>query len=214
MKLTILAAVISATVSLPLYGQTERDLDSHEHGSALLNVAIEGNTLFFELDSPWNNLVGFEHAPRTEEQHDLVDDAITQLKDANSLFAFSGANCTVVEFSIESSLSEGEHDDEHHDDEHHDDEHHDDEHHDDEHHDDEHHDDEHHDDHEGETHSEVRASYSFECDDTSKLATIDVKVLSVWSGFEELDVQLIGPSGQAGAELTPSSTILDVSSIR
>ena len=37
-------------------------LDAHEHGSASLNIALEGNSLELELDSPAMNLLGFEHA--------------------------------------------------------------------------------------------------------------------------------------------------------
>ena len=258
MKLTTIAAVVAAAVSVPLVAQTERDLDSHEHGAALMNVAIEGNTLFIELDSPWNNLVGFEHAPRTDEQHELVDNAVAQLNDADALFLFAGSDCKLAEATIENGIEDGDHDDHHdddHDDDHHDDEktaEHDDDHHDDEHdddhhddektadHDDDHHDDDHDDDHhddektaehdddhhdddhddhaghddEGETHSSVRAFYSFECGDTKKLSTVDVNLLSVWSGFEEIDVQLIGPGGQSAAELTPGAALLDLSKVR
>ena len=232
MKLLTLVAAISACVSAPVLAQTERDLDSHEHGSALLNVAIDGNTLIIELESPWNNLIGFEHEPRTEEQHELVDNAMEQLNEAESLFAFNGTECAIADAMIESTLGEDDHHDDEHGDEHHDDEHkddHDDEHHDDEHgedekaghddddHDDEHHDDEHSDadhDDEGETHSSVRASYSFDCSTIAELDAIDVKLLGVWSGFEELDVQMVGPSGQGGAELTPNAAIIDVTGIR
>ena len=35
-------------------------LGAHEHGVAQLNVALDGNTLEIELESPAMNLVGFE----------------------------------------------------------------------------------------------------------------------------------------------------------
>ena len=129
-----------------------------------------------------------------------------------------------------------EHDDEHHDDadkshdDEHDDEHHDDDgekSHDDEHHDDhddedgeKSHDDDHHDDHDGEhsddeeTHSSVLVSYSFDCSNYEQLDTISVEIMKIWSGFEELDVQMIGPGGQAALEITAEQSRIDVKSIR
>ena len=219
-----ISACLVASFATPVLAQTERDLDSHEHGAASMNVAIDGSTVFIELESPWNNLVGFEHEPSTEEQHELVDNALAKLNEAKSLFGFNGTECSLLVASIENGLGEDDHDDhDDHDDEHaskddHDDDHddHDDEHADKDDHED--HDDEHadHDDHgdEGEVHSSVAAFYSFECGDSKKLESIDVKILSVWSGFEELDVQLIGPSGQGAAELTADATQIDLTGIR
>ena len=56
----------------PVAAQTERDLDSHEHGAASINVVIDATAVFVELESPWNNLVGFEHAPSTDSQREAV----------------------------------------------------------------------------------------------------------------------------------------------
>ena len=41
-------------------------LGAHVHGKVVVNLALEGNTLRVELDAPAINVVGFEHAPRTE----------------------------------------------------------------------------------------------------------------------------------------------------
>jgi len=41
---------------------------AHEHGSARLDVAVDGDRLHIALQSPLDNLVGFEHAPRNERQ--------------------------------------------------------------------------------------------------------------------------------------------------
>jgi len=148
-KLTTLVAV-AACLPLTAKAQTERDLDSHEHGAALLNVAIDGDQLFIELESPWNNVVGFEHAPETEEQHQLVDAAAELLENPSELFALAAGNCALTSSAIESGISL-EHDEEHHDD--HDDEH--DEHAEKDDHD-EHHDDEHDEHAEKDDHDEHR----------------------------------------------------------
>jgi len=212
MKISTLVTVVSAGFSCAVMAQTERDLESHEHGHAELNVAIDSDVLFIEMDSPWNNLVGFEHKPNNDEQQSLVDNALAQLNDPTALFDFDGAECTIVDTHVENSQSDDT--DAHHDEEHAEGEEHaeDEEHKDDKHDDD--HDDAEHDDHEDETHSSVRVSYSFQCDNINELGAIDVKLFSIWSGFEELDAQLIGPSGQAAAELNPDSVRLDISQIQ
>ncbi len=213
MKLYPYLAVATMGLSMTATAQTERDLDSHEHGAAAMNVALEESTILIELESPWNNLVGFEHAPSTDEQHALVDEALAMLEQPMELFTFKSAECIVAEMAVENSMSDSDDHDEHHDDEHADekhDEHHDDEHADEKH--DEHHDDEH--DHEESTHSEVRASYSFSCSDMSNLSSIDVELLTQWTNIEDLDVQMIGPGGQSSAELNPQQISLDLKAIR
>ena len=41
---------------------------AHEHGVATLDVAVDGRTLTLQFESPLDNVVGFEHAPRTDKQ--------------------------------------------------------------------------------------------------------------------------------------------------
>jgi len=195
MKTSTLIAALSAGFSCAVVAQTERDLDSHEHGHALLNVAIDSEMLIVELDSPWNNLVGFEHKPGNSEEQSLVDTALADLKEPGKLFDFEGAQCSLIDAMVENSASDDDHHGEEHDDDHHDEEHDEDKHGDDDHHDEEH-------------------AYSFECDNINKLEAINVKFFDLWAGFEELDAQLIGPSGQAAAELTPDATRLDVAQVQ
>ncbi len=233
MKFSTLFAAALATAPIVASAQTERDLDSHEHGSALLNIAVDGSAVIVELESPWDNLVGFEHAPSTDEQHALVDSALDILNEPGQLFSFIGTSCTIAEKTLESKLEDTDGHDEHHDEhddkhgEKHDDDHeHDDEHaegHDDDHdHDDEHaekHDDDHghgHDDHpdESSAHSSILALYNFSCEDTSKLSSMDVNILDIWSGFDELDVQLIGENGQSSMELTAGNTQIDITPVQ
>ena len=219
MRLFSALAVAAASVSTIVAAQTERDLDSHEHGAASMNIALDDGTVFLELDTPWNNLVGFEHAPGNDEQQAMVDNALAQLNEPSGLFSFEGTSCTVADIDLENGLASADSHDDHHDDEHahgddkHDD-HDDDAHGDDKH--DDHDDDAHgdHDDHDESTHSSLLATYSFNCDNVAQLSAIDVKLLALWSGFEELDVQLIGPSGQAQEELTPGNSRLDISQVQ
>ena len=41
---------------------------AHLHGKVVVNVALEGKLLSVELDAPAINVIGFEHAPRTDAQ--------------------------------------------------------------------------------------------------------------------------------------------------
>ena len=242
----LLSLVVAIAVVCPqgvLQAQTERDLDSHEHGAANINVVIDGKTVFVEFESPWNNLVGFEHKPSTDAQRQAVENAMQKLAAPETLFVFNdGAICHVSSAEVKSTLDTDDHhaEHDHHKDEHdehhgHDDEHedehdehhgHDDEHkdehdehhgHDDEHKDEHHeHDDEHadHDDHGDETHSEVIAMYTYDCSKPNKIETIGVKLFDIYSGFESIAWQAAGPSGQTGAVLSASNSTLDLSAVR
>ena len=45
MRLTALSAVVAASLGCMANAQTERDLDSHEHGHASLNIAVDNLSL-------------------------------------------------------------------------------------------------------------------------------------------------------------------------
>ena len=221
-------AVIAASFSTMAAAQTERDLGSHEHGSAFLNVAVLDGALTLELETPWNNLTGFEHEPRTDAQHALIDDALARLNQPDELFAFKGTTCSAAETMIEDGLAHDEHDEHEEDEEHaehdeHEEDEEDEEHEEHDEHDedeehaehDEHDEDKEHAEHDDEdAHSELLVSYSFSCDDIAQLESIDVNLLEIWSGFEELDVQLIGPGGQNAIELNPQQTLIDVTQVQ
>lgn len=235
MKLQLITtALLTAGLTSLTVAQTERDLGAHEHGAASLNIALQGNLVVVELESPWNNLTGFEHAPSTDEQHAMVDDAMALLNDPASLFSFVGTDCTPTETFIESSLEASEHnehddhDEEHKDD--HDDDHKDEHAHGDEHksedkdehgheHEDEHdHDDDHNDEHghddEGDVHSEVLGSYTFECANADQLTAVNADLLTTWEGIEDLSVQLVGPLGQMSTMLTAERPELNVTAVK
>lgn len=279
MKLLPLAAAVATCMATMAVANTERDLDSHEHGAALMNVAIDNDSLLIELETPWNNLVGFEHAPGNEEQEEMVHEAMEALEEPEDLFDIAGGGCEHTSTTIENTMAMGDdhhddHDDDHkdgdghdHDDDHKDEHDHDDDHkeadghdHDDDHkdghghddhkdehdHDDDHkdghghddhkdehdHDDDHKDghghddhddhkdadghddhDHDGETHSSLLVAYAYTCENVGDIESIDVELFEKWSGFEDIDVQLLGPGGTAGAELSADAHELDMTPV-
>ena len=182
------AALCLSTQFYAVHAATERDLDSHVHGGAKLNIAADDQQLFIEFESPWVNLVGFEHEPSTDEQRAAVADAIQHLEKADGLFVFTGVECVLAESTVESSMEGEAHEGEAHEGEAHDEQ-------------------------EGESHSAVVASYVFDCVDMGKLDTLTVGLFEAWPGIDDIDVQLVGPTGQSAVELAPGSATLEIGSV-
>ena len=87
----------------------KRQLDSHEHGVSTLKIAIEGQNVQMELESPGNDIVGFEHAPENDNQKADVESALSQLKNEAGFFIPSSeANCKIKENSAEFEIEEGD----------------------------------------------------------------------------------------------------------
>lgn len=151
-------------------------LGAHEHGVASLNAALDGNLLELQLESPAMNLVGFEHAAKSDADKAKVASARKHLEQPQALFALPiEAKCALQESELESPLfGDAEHAEHEHGDEH--------------------------------GHSDIDASYHFTCANAEALKTLELgSFFGTFPGTEKLEVQLIGPSGQQGAELTPSN---------
>ena len=154
-------------------------LDAHEHGVASLNVALDGQTLEILLQSPAMNLVGFEHEAKSDADKAKVAAARQHLEQPQALFALPiEAKCALQDSELDSPLFGGHAHDEH----------------------------EHADEH---GHSDIDASYRFACANAEALQTLELgSFFGTFPGTEKLEVQLIGPSGQQGAELTPRNSRL------
>ena len=158
-------------------------LGAHEHGVASLNVALDGQTLEIQLESPAMNLVGFEHEAKNAADKAKVAAARQQLEHPQALFALPiEAKCKLEGSELESPLfDDAEHAHAEHEHEH---------------------GDEH-------GHSNIDASYRFTCTNAAALQTLELgSFFGSFPGTEKLEVQLIGPSGQQGAELTPKNSRL------
>jgi hypothetical protein len=67
---------------------------AHQHGTARLEVTLDGGALQIALDSPAENLLGFEHAARTDAQKKTVARVEQQLKQPALLFTpVAAAGC-------------------------------------------------------------------------------------------------------------------------
>lgn len=76
---------------------------AHEHGVARLDVAVESRSLTVMLETPLDNLVGFERAPRTATEKERVEQALATLRQpAQWLVPDPAAGCTAAAVEIES----------------------------------------------------------------------------------------------------------------
>jgi hypothetical protein len=58
---------------------------AHQHGVAALDVGVEPGRVTLELDTPLDNLLGFEHAPRSDAERERVEAVVKKLKAADGL---------------------------------------------------------------------------------------------------------------------------------
>lgn len=153
-------------------------LGAHEHGVARLNAALDGKTLELELESPAMNLVGFEHEAKNDADRAKVAAVRAELERPMVLFALPSAAGCKVVSMELESPLFGT--------------------------------EEQHDEHaEGHEHSEIHAHYQFGCANTDALKTLDLTGLfKRFPATEKIQVQLIGPNGQQGAELSASNASL------
>lgn len=177
-----------------LAGEKHHQHGTHVHGIGSLNIAIEDKVVFIEMTSPAANIVGFEHKPANEEQEQAVHQAIEKLENVGKLYLFdSKAGCSLTEAKVSSSIHDGDHD--------------------------KHEDHAEHGDHgkhaensqdeaaqkPEESHSEFSATYHFNCDHPDKITSLEVLLFNEFPGFEKFEVQLLTPSGQTAATLTPDN---------
>jgi hypothetical protein len=100
----ILCALLTATPVLAADkpGHQHR---GHQHGAARLQVSLEGGALQVAFEGPADNILGFEHAPRTEAQKGTVARAEQQLRQTGELFTTpSAADCQPEPARVELKL--------------------------------------------------------------------------------------------------------------
>ena len=173
-----IAAIFSVTA-------TANSADPHQHGVGKLNVAVQGDHLEIEIETPGADIVGFENKPKTEEQRRLVQDAAKALRDAGALFVFPAtAGCILKDAEVESDLlvfDRGNHGDKHHSEKHHDEKHHSDK-------------------HDEEVHAEFHAHYHFVCE--NPLTHVDLRYFEMFPRAEVLSAQTLTATGQRKQKLT------------
>ena len=223
-------AFLALTCSASQTEAAERGLEAHLHGHGSLNIALEGETLWLELEAPGADIVGFEHPASSDQDKAAVAAAKDQLADPFALFTIpAAADCRLDEVAVDLEQSEAggnenghdhgeeDHDAHGHDEDGHDEEEdhadhgHDEEGHDDhdEHAEEEHGHDEHgHSDESGEekhaeaSHSAFHAEYLLTCAQPSAIDEIGFPYFDLFAGAEALDVSIVTDQGQGHFEVT------------
>ncbi len=213
---------------------------AHEHGTAEIELAVDGSDVFVNFASPLYNLVGFERAPRDERDREAVAAARALLDDPANLVAIEAeAACTAVDSDVHWDAPAAEEEHEHgeaaahdaHDDgdedahEGHDDAHegHDDAHegHDDAHegHDDGTHEGDDHDahgDHEDvaheadEHHADVTVAIRYSCDHPERLGALAITAFASFERLAEVELRAVGPGGAVAETSSRGSPRVDL----
>jgi hypothetical protein len=77
---------------------------AHVHGVARLDIAVEAKKIAVSFESPLDNLVGFERAPRTDSERQRADEAVARLRAGDQMFRFDpAAGCKMARVELTSA---------------------------------------------------------------------------------------------------------------
>lgn len=185
--LPALAALLCAATAVAQHNHAPHA--PHAHGVAELRVAIEGAVVEIEFSSPLDNLVGFEHAPRTAQQRAALASATTALNDFERVFALpAAAGCVLITTALEHPFAAG-HDrraehpqhDEHHGG---------------------------HDDQHTDGHAELRVTYSLRCATPAALDRLQIRLFEHFPRTRQIRAERMSPRGQSAATLSAQQRTL------
>lgn len=95
----MLCAPLLASCALAAQAQPQH---AHVHGLLKLDVAVDVQKLTIAIDSPLDNIVGFERAPRTDAERKTVQQAVAQLRAADKLFTIDpAAGCKLGQVDLD-----------------------------------------------------------------------------------------------------------------
>lgn len=192
---TTLGLAAMSLLTIPAFAEDgRRELGPHVHGHGTLNIAIEGNRVSMELEVPGMDIVGFEHAPSTDDQKTAVEKAKTRLGEPLGMFSLpTAAGCTVAEAKVAIEAEHGDHDG-----------------------DDHKHDEKGDGDHDRDAaggHNQFEASYALDCTNPSELTTITFDYFALFAGAHDLTVIVVAAKGQSKYEVSRSKPTLDLGGI-
>lgn len=174
-------SLILLMVIVSVITKTEAE-EAHVHGLATITIAIESNVLEIQFESPAADIVGFEHTAHSAEEKQAVSTAEATLKSAQLLFSFSEADCSATETIIDISGIMGNEHKHHHHTEHHDDN----------------------------SHSEVKASYRFSCQDAQKINSVSIDFFHQFPSIKKINVMWVTDNGQGSALLTENENAVSL----
>ncbi|MBL8386352.1 MAG: DUF2796 domain-containing protein [Burkholderiales bacterium] len=149
---------------------------AHVHGAATIQVVVKADRLSVEIESALDNLLGFEHAPRSDAERRRVDALAARLRDAGTVAATPPeAGCTAGSVRLEAPVLAGTraHDgpagappaaDG--------------------------------------GHGHLSARYEFTCATPQALAWLELRLFDGFPRLARIDAQAVGPRGQTAQRLT------------
>lgn len=104
MRLHAMRAVTSAAVLCLAVSAVQAHPRAHTHGLLRLDVAIDPQSITLQFESPLDNFLGFERAPRTDAERRKVGEMVAALKSADGLFYVDpDAGCRVSSVQLDSA---------------------------------------------------------------------------------------------------------------
>lgn len=189
MSKPLIVAALAVVWAYPLCAAERRELGAHQHGHGKLNIALDGNALALELEATGADIVGFEHAAKTDVDKAAIKKATETLKQPLTLFkAPEAAKCKVSKADVE--LETGEHAGEEHD-----------------------HDHGKHGKEAEASHSEFRAQYVLECAAPAEFKTLTLDYFAAFASAQGLTIEVITPKGQSKFEATRDKPVVDLSGL-
>ena len=193
-----------SAATLLIYPLAALAAEPHEHGSAVLDVAIDASAVTFELRGAGDSFVGFEHAPSNAEERARFDAVVKQLESAVGLFDLGSADCRQTDVRVTPAHAASATSDKHHDHAHSSkaahaeagevkDRH----------------------SHSADTqskaahaHADWSARWTLACSATEQAAELTVNLFDALPNLHELQLQLVSEQLQTGATLTSTSRTL------
>lgn len=153
---------------------------AHVHGVAELRIVVDGARLDVALETPLDNVLGFEKAPRTEPQRAAVRALAGKLRQPQLLQPTPAARCQPASTRLQSAVlppellgesgppaAKGK------------------------------------ESAEGDDHADLDASFSWQCAVPAELKGLRVGLMQTFPGIRRIDVQVVGPRGQSATRLIP-----------
>jgi hypothetical protein len=156
---------------------------AHAHGVAELRIVVDGPQLEVELETPLDNVLGFEHAPRTDKQRAAVRAMAMKLRQPQMFRPTPAARCQSASTKIESAVlppallgestsmppadaatkpAAGQED----------------------------------------AHADLDASFTWRCAVPADLKGLEIGLLQGFPRMQQVNVQIVGPKGQSAKRLT------------
>lgn len=88
----------------------EKNLSAHEHGSVKLAIAVEGNSVDFELDGPTESFINFEYLPKSPKEKEIFQNTknLWNVKFLELISFDKNLNCKLSESSFNQVIDEKE----------------------------------------------------------------------------------------------------------